>query len=201
MKLLAEDSKFGIVHTGFRPDRLGDLYEPKLLLPAVYYVRDLVVHTCAMLGQVEFYNGAAEGSDLIFGAGVLMARDLGAPARLVVAIPFECRDRSGRIVHKDTDAFKNKQAVKWHDRMVAAADEVHIISDKPFDYKSRNWWMSKQPRERKLPGSCWAYWDPGVKKSGTTQTVNACRAQGLYVDHSFWNVFRQQLGIDHIKET
>ncbi len=200
MKLLAEDSDYGVVMTAHRNDRLGQIWEPQLLLPACYYVRDLVVHTCHLVGQTEFYNGVAEGGDLIFAAGVLMARDLGAPARLVAAVPFECRDPSGRVVHKDTDAFRNKQAIKWHDQVLARADEVHIISDKPYEYKDRNWWMSKQPRERNLPGVCWAYWNPLVKKSGTTQTVNACRAQGLNVDHSFWTVFRQQLGIDHLED-
>ena len=145
-------------------------------------------------------NADNEGGDLIFAGGILMARDLGAPARLVAAIPFECRNGAGTIVHRDTDAFRDKLAVKWHDQVVARADEVHVISDKPYEYKARNWFISRQPRDRNLPGCCWAYWDPRVKKSGTTQTVNACRAQGLVVDHSFYQVFRQQLGIDHLED-
>lgn len=170
---------------------MGDLENPKDWWPAIYYVRDQLIHLSNLVGgQLVMYNGWAEGGDLIFAAGALAAKERGYPIRLVACIPFE----------GDTAGFKNATAVKWHDHFLTKADEVIICSEKAWDYRTRNWLMSRQPMERKLPGVCWAYWDKTQVKSGTTQTVNACRANGVNVDDSFYRFFRQQLGIDQPEE-
>lgn len=183
------EPRFAVVITGHRPDRMGELWSPKDWWPAIYYVRDQVIHLTNLVGETVFFNGFAEGADLIFAAGILKAKEMGAPVQLVAAIPFD----------GDTAGFRNPLAVKWHDRFLELADEVHICSERAWDYYTRNWWMSRQPSERNLPGACWAYYD-GEPKSGTAQTIRACRVAGLPIDTSFYRVLRQQLGIDHLEE-
>lgn len=171
-----------IIGTGHRPERLGAEGNPDTWLPAVEYLQHAIEAMAAMGGPQVVVSGMAEGFDLMLAAAALRAKDAGLPVRLVAAVPFR----------GDVDRFKHDKAKLWHARALQRADEIHVCSDRRFDYKTRNFWMVTQPKHRGVPGILWSCWN-GEGGSGTAQTYAMAKSVGLQIDNTFFGKLRPLL--------
>lgn len=115
-------------------------------------------------GVVNFISGGALGFDQIAALAVLKLREGNPEIRLSFALP--CRDQA-RV-------WSGEQRV-FYERLKAAADEVHYVSELYYDgcMKRRNQYM--------VDNSAYCICALKDHGTGTGQTVRMARANGLDV--------------------
>lgn len=137
-----------IFATGHRPNKVYGLYDHRLWLPAVHYVRDYLLVWPQVSTDVglDVVSGFALFWDMVVAHAVILARAEGANIRLIAAIPHNAQHKSWSREQQEYYFWLRSHVAPENEHVLYTPTTPRAMNKRNFWMADRGWW-------------CLAFWD------------------------------------------